>query len=191
MVLTAAAAFCVGFCRDSLHGIRYMIRIYPVRSQIQAFTYWQDLLCYAIRTQLAVLMPFSVATFVLRMRSPRPRRSRSLRQPGTTACVTVIVVAVGNACALLATATYMSVFGKGEHQFRIVMHYFIALYNPAIPVGSVIMGVWLFQAVYRRWQSDPSWVDRVGRSLGVAWILVDFQRWCLEWIHHCKSLGYL
>ncbi len=43
----------------------------------------------------------------------------------------------------------------------------------AIGVGIVgVRGIWLGLAASGRWRPERSWVDRLGRVLGVAWIAI-------------------
>ena len=42
---------------------------------------------------------------------------------------------------------------------------------PVAP-GLTVLGAWMALIVGGRWRSDPSWVDRLGRFLGVFWVLM-------------------
>jgi hypothetical protein len=100
---------------------------------------------------------WTLAALVLGLRSPRPPLHRLMRQPGAVA---------GSA------ATMLILIG--------VVHYLLDLHNPSwheIPfeytsfsVGSGVGAAWLTLALSRRWSPEPSWVDRLGRGLGVYWI---------------------
>jgi hypothetical protein len=37
-------------------------------------------------------------------------------------------------------------------------------------VGAAVLGSWAALALGRRWRAEPSWVDRLGRCLGLIWI---------------------
>jgi hypothetical protein len=42
----------------------------------------------------------------------------------------------------------------------------------AIPseIGCAVAAAWIVQATGGRWRSEPSWIDRMGRILGIYWI---------------------
>jgi hypothetical protein len=37
-------------------------------------------------------------------------------------------------------------------------------------IGGVVFGAWAALAATRRWRTEPTWVDRLGRALAVIWI---------------------
>jgi hypothetical protein len=39
------------------------------------------------------------------------------------------------------------------------------------PVPVAILGAWSALAICGRWSPEPSWIDRLGRILGVFWIV--------------------
>ena len=48
----------------------------------------------------------------------------------------------------------------------------LELFTIAIPAPAfAIIVAWTMLAVQRRWRNEPSWIDRAGRVLGVAWVL--------------------
>jgi hypothetical protein len=38
------------------------------------------------------------------------------------------------------------------------------------PCGWTVAAIWLLLALSGRWRPEPSWIDRLGRLLGVVWI---------------------
>jgi hypothetical protein len=37
-------------------------------------------------------------------------------------------------------------------------------------IGGVALGAWAALAATRRWRTEPTWIDRMGRTLGTIWI---------------------
>lgn len=37
-------------------------------------------------------------------------------------------------------------------------------------VGAAVLGAWSLMAASGRWKTQPSWIDRAGRVLGLVWI---------------------
>ena len=42
--------------------------------------------------------------------------------------------------------------------------------EPSVLAAATVLVAWLFLGVARKWQSEPSWIDRTGRGLGVLWL---------------------
>ena len=38
--------------------------------------------------------------------------------------------------------------------------------------GLAVASAWLLLAIGKRWQSEPSWIDRLGRFMGFYWIVM-------------------
>jgi len=38
-------------------------------------------------------------------------------------------------------------------------------------VGASVSGSWMMLLIGRRWNAEPSWIDRLGRALGVFWVI--------------------
>ena len=47
---------------------------------------------------------------------------------------------------------------------------FHELEGTPLEIGCAVTVAWFIQAVSGRWQSEPSWIDRMGRILGVFWV---------------------
>ena len=54
----------------------------------------------------------------------------------------------------------------------------LAAYTPAVvasfgtPAGYAVAATWVVLAASGRWRPEKSWVDRLGRALGLAWICI-------------------
>jgi hypothetical protein len=100
---------------------------------------------------------WTLAALVLRLRSPRSPLRRVMRQPGAVAsCAATMLILIG------------------------AVHYLLDLHNPslhAVPfeytsfsLGCGVGSAWLILALSMRWRAERSWLDRLGRVLGVYWI---------------------
>jgi hypothetical protein len=45
-------------------------------------------------------------------------------------------------------------------------------------------------AFSRRWRPEPSWIDRLGRVLGLYWLLMLLMIFALQWIQRLQHLLY-
>ena len=108
---------------------------------------------YAAATEIYVLLfPFlilwTIGLLALRFRRPRPSPGMLWRQPGWCACVT-------------AVAAYVA--GLAEEAV-------IEFPCPTVVVPSAVLVAWIVLALIRRWTAEPSWIDRAGLCLGLAWV---------------------
>jgi hypothetical protein len=94
------------------------------------------------------LMFWTIGLLALRLRRPRPEPGVLWRQPGWRACIA-------------AVAGYFA--GMAEEAI-------IEFECPTVVVPAAVLLAWLVLALTRRWSAEPSWIDRAGRCLGVAWI---------------------
>jgi len=94
----------------------------------------------------------TLAFLLIRLRKPRPPWTILLRQPGTA--------------AMLAVA------------FEIVVEVDIRWFGVEVPTPTpvntavAVIAAWLILGITRLWRTEPSWVDRLGRVLGVCWIVL-------------------
>jgi succinate dehydrogenase hydrophobic anchor subunit len=124
----------------------------------------------------AVTIPFllqwTVACLLLRLRRPRPNWRRVARQPGTAACVAaMLAIAYASFWTTLTVIKVRSIqraYMKGY--IPSARSYFYWIYGD--PVAFWVLGAGLTLALGCRWRSEPSWIDRLGRILGLAWIMV-------------------
>ncbi len=94
------------------------------------------------------LLVWSFCLLCLRLIQPRPPWSTLVRQPGSWACVgSILGVLLGYALEL-----------------------FTKIKAPSVIVPAMVILVWIVLAVSRKWQGEPSWIDRAGRALGVLWV---------------------
>jgi len=101
----------------------------------------------------------TIAALAYRLRRPRPRWRRLAGQPGTAA----IMVAVAS-----STMTLPLVALRFSESPESSAGTFLGMV--AILAGFGVATRWGMLLLARRWQSEPSWIDRLGRFVGVGWI---------------------
>lgn len=103
---------------------------------------------------LSVLIGLTPAQILLRLRRPRPGWRNLVRQPGFIAC-------------LAAVAGYL--LDRG--------------WDPSVRLGFApfpfwtsmsVLAAWGILVLSRRGQAEESWIDRLGRVLGAAWVVAGF-----------------
>jgi hypothetical protein len=106
-----------------------------------------------------LLLPLSPALIGVRLRRPRPRWRRLVRQPGFQANLLVgmaTVAALFNNRWGYRPTLFQVPFGIGSDQVNEVA--------PVVAVG------WVLTALVGRRRPEPGMIDRLGRALGWAWI---------------------
>jgi hypothetical protein len=107
-----------------------------------------------------------VSLLAMRLRRPRPNLRSLSRQPGAVACAAAAAaMAAGGVIVLmlmlcLDERNSIVDHPEAQHPWQIVQSR-IAVAVPA---------AWFILAWSGRWRSEPSWIDRLGRTLGAYWI---------------------
>jgi len=141
--------------------------------------------------------PMTMACLAFRLRRPRPARRRIWMQPGAAAalaCALIFAVKGIEVVAAFARPDILSVGAPIGQAARVRVSDSTYLLHVSVPapnglIGSVDLGcwgvamaafaapcgygvgaVWLLLAVSGRWRAERSWIDRLGRVLGVVWI---------------------
>jgi hypothetical protein len=146
---------------------------WPLSIEIQGS--YNNMLCQVrdnILTISYAAAMWSLAGLVLRLRQPRPDLRFLTRQPGMVAFMTAAIVL---AIRLINFGGVISVLAIDGTYFWLGMS---ALdWDPenwrAIPseIGCAVAAAWIVQATGGRWRPQPSWIDRMGRLLGIYWIV--------------------
>jgi hypothetical protein len=114
----------------------------------------------AANESLPFLFTVTVNVLAMRLRKPRETLIRIARQPGYVACVVSSLMSVFiliSVCPLFFFLSQQSAIG--------VFGYVCGAMS-----GCAVTGAWLAMAVGRRCRPLPSWIDRLGRLCGIAWI---------------------
>jgi hypothetical protein len=128
------------------------------------------------------LVTLTPAVLGMRLRRPRPRWRRLARQPGMAACCAAILPIARSLIDLYKMAKFMDHpegYLPAGVTLRITYGYFIALpplgeiygvYGSV--VGLWVLGAWLILALSGRRRPEPSWIDRLGRIVGIGWLSI-------------------
>ncbi len=142
----------------------------------------------AMHLLMPLLFAWTLALPALRLRRPRPRWRGLFRQPGMAACAVALAVLI---CTLIGTAQSWSI-----HQFRPMPvtpfppRWMSSAWAGRLPplqqlgrllyydglgstwAGPAICGAWLTMALGGWWRPERSAIDRLGRAIGVVWIVL-------------------
>ncbi len=126
-----------------------------------------------------LLVPLTLAVLVMRLRRPRPRWRRLLRQPGMAACCAAVVPIV---LSLVGLGRLIWILEPPEPSFTLTSRrvYSIVVVPPIgeifgameCNIGLWVLGACLILILARRWRSERSAIDRLGRIVGIGWILM-------------------
>lgn len=123
---------------------------------------------HLIGTLLVIFHPiFSMLTiilFMLWLRRPCPKLLHLARQPGFLACA---VATLGVAIGLLLTCIIHIMTGLDISDIEIIEIWRYITFG----IGWAVLGAWVGLIVGSRWRPEPSWLDRLGRTLGIIWIV--------------------
>ena len=111
---------------------------------------------------------WTLGLLIIRLRRPRPNLRRLARQPGWSAsCAAATGIVTGIVMAAI-----------GVHGRYGIQYYFDLI---PYPIGIAVAAVWLHLATSGRWRNEPGWIDRTGRVLGVAWLVIVPLVWGRFW----------
>ncbi len=148
----------------------------------------------------ALAAPMTLACLALRLRQPRPAWRRIWVQPGAAACLACALMFALRALETVVIGPFLATtigLATAERAYRIRVSdssliVFVAMRDEngvigsaevggglvviaasfVYPTGYAVAAVWLVQAVSGRWRPEKSWIDRLGRLLGMVWIVV-------------------
>lgn len=124
--------------------------------------HWGSLL---LRHTQPLVAAMTLAAFALRLR--RPNFRRLVRQPGFAACSSAsLALLVGGG---LNYATTQRTFVPGAEACGYTL---VVLMPHGSEPGLAVAASWLLLGLGRRWQAEPSWIDRLGRIAGIYWIVM-------------------
>jgi hypothetical protein len=133
-----------------------------------------------LKVQDALVLPLTMTgawTFllpILRMREARRGRVRLGREPGMTACVAAIV-GMGAALLWMVLARFIGILCNGNASVPWILWFQAVIFGELLVyAGLAVFVVWVMQALSGRWRPVPDWKDRLGRALGVLWIVTGF-----------------
>jgi hypothetical protein len=183
MILIAATAAGA----QSLHVIWSQLNVSHLASALDTRPFLGVLVRapHALGAAVPIFAAWTVALLALWMRRPRPPLHRLVMQPGLAAC-TAATLALGiSALSRFAEVVAFAVaqgqpvsFGDEGIWASLCMDW---IAKPS-GVGIAVAAVWSWQILGKRWRPQPTWIDRLGRVLGVYWLVMIFWVFLLEYL---------
>jgi hypothetical protein len=126
------------------------------------------------------LSAWTVAVLIMHLRPPRPSFGRLMRRPGAVACLASFAFAFVIAGMFAIIAVEANFVWPGERLIDLPRRPIAAyVIDYCRLVGIAVIGAWLALAAPGRWRPEPTWIDRLGRALGLTWIAVSLVTWTL------------
>jgi hypothetical protein len=184
IVLIAATACGLAGCRFVMWRTRSNLEDIPLAARDMPLLEASRVIALTLIPIASImLLSWSMAILLLRLRSACPRRRVLWCQPGILACVAAIFVFACEATiAVLDQAP--DIWKAGLDMFfqtrdvpsfdYILNGVLISLfyYEPRIEmdISAAILLLWLVACAGGRCRPEPSWIDRSGRALGALWV---------------------
>jgi hypothetical protein len=118
--------------------------------------HWSAVVWHGVQAAELLILVMTTVFLLMRLRRPRPPIRVLLRQPGTVAGLAVTI-------GLILVAGWMH---------RLFFGRLIDGTVTPIAEGGTVALAWTCLALVRKWEAEPSWVDRMGRLIGATAILV-------------------
>jgi hypothetical protein len=128
---------------------------------------WREIveLCWTI---IALSVPhatmWTLALIPIRFMGPRPPWLRLARQPG-------LIAAVASGVTMVFIGAQFLVIG-----LVVDIRYLSSAIASQVVLWPILIGLavavsWMTLLIGGRWRAEPSWIDRLGRVMGVGWIV--------------------
>jgi hypothetical protein len=114
------------------------------------------------------LVYWTPSVLLLRVLRPRPPLHDLLRQPGVLACG----VATASLFLIVVLLDPVTPYGFPFGPLSVV----------SVPMPVALAWAWL--GLTRRWGAEASWIDRLGRAVGIGWVLSTIQVIWVVWANH-------
>ncbi len=133
----------------------------------------------AFRLVSANLFFLKIAVVVLSLSPPRPRLSLLVRRPGFIACLALML---SDFIDLVKISKYI-IFNNN----RFDDIYELMIYGRG---SNSVLVAWGVLAIVKGWRPDSSWLDRLGRLIGILWILWDALELARDFAGYFKLVGW-
>jgi len=180
MILTAATAVACGFIQwtNLATDFSWLILAGELLKPFQAASLhgssakaWIDVLVRANIIPALLAMPFvamwTLALIPIRLLGPRPRFHRLAHQPGMMATCAFAVALAFVGLPIVVPAPFLG--WEAVRWLGSLSNGFV-LFAPSY-FGIAVLVSWTTLLLGRRWRAELSWVDRLGRAVGVFWIV--------------------
>jgi hypothetical protein len=133
--------------------------------------YYVESAQYLVRAAWPVLLAWTLAALMLGMRGPRPSSRGLGERPGLVACCAATLATAATfwptAIGLFVGPVRPDLTTTSPQRFWLDV---ATGAGAAETVGLAVASAWLTQALGRTWHAEPTWIDRLGRTLGFVWI---------------------
>jgi hypothetical protein len=173
------------FMAASCPGLFHMMRNYDAERLLTFHTNKIGLTLLVICNYLYYIVPLmammTLAVFLVRFRRPRPPVRCIFREPGSIACfgaITVGLLFMVRVAALHVPFVLDSVDGSLSDFVREIAAtelselFWSSFWDGPPRIGETVGVLWLVLIVSGRWHAEPGWIDRLGRILGLFWVLI-------------------
>jgi hypothetical protein len=118
-------------------------------------------------------LSLSAAILLLGMKKPRPNIRRAFRRPGIAACAIALVYTLLSAVGYAVFLRFSYALDRGVFDDANSAMLWIRIgMQPIFLVGGAIASIWIIMWLNGTWRAERSWIDRVGRALGLYWIIL-------------------
>jgi hypothetical protein len=145
-----------------------------IDNHIRLMDVWKGTTVLLLILTLPCFTLWTLALIPIRLLAPRPRFRRLASQPGWSATIAFGVAAL---FMMIQSLTIGVISGWNlnleslDEKSSLALSLLVAA--PSYP-GFAVLVSWLSLLVGRRWHAQRSWIDRLGRLLGVYWVAVSF-----------------
>ena len=189
MILVGSAALGMGVTRwlDPTGSLWALIK--AIASN---FAWEWNLFDQAVPGLLIFAMPAAVTmtlgVLALRLRKPRPRWRRLARQPGIVAYFALalswvaagayaVVGALSNVPTVATPATAPGLPPGTSFAWVLLSYHQEFTVLGSVLAGFAVVVAWATMILVGRWRPEPTWLDRLGRLVGVAWMGMALAGW--------------
>jgi hypothetical protein len=170
MVLVAATAIGLAAARG-LHKPIWSMTSMSVESGLYSA------ISLAVARWIVIALPmawaWTITLSLLGLRGFQTGRRAPLILPGSAACGAATIAMAIEMINLLAVLSAIVIWG-GMSRPRmgwLIAELIVEIDMPGVATpGLAVTIAWVALAVSRRWQPEPSWIDRAGRLMGWGWI---------------------
>lgn len=122
-------------------------------------------------TPLPFVGAWSPVLLLLSLRYPAPARRRAFGRPGLTACLAATFGMVLAFVVMLATAGIGVLVEGALRRGPIGWLLLLCFEDLLVYAGVAVASSWATLAASGRWRPQPDWIDRMGRVVGVIWLV--------------------